>query len=95
MKKWLYILLPMLALWAACEDVIEVETPSEDPRLVVDGVIRVDTTEEFLPVAIRLTETSNFFGEIRTVDDVDDIVIIYQVFEDDIITGTGTSGFDI
>lgn len=82
MKKWLYILLPMLALWAACEDVIEVETPSEPPRLVVDGVIRVDTTEEFLPVAIRLTETSNFFGEISPVSDVENIVIILQVLED-------------
>ena len=95
MKKWLYILLPMLALWASCEDVIEVETPSEPPRLVVDGVIRVDTTQEFLPVAIRLTETSNFFGEIRTVNDVDEIVIIYQVFEDGIVTGTGTSVLEL
>jgi hypothetical protein len=82
MKKWAYILLPLLVLWAACEDVIEVETPSEPPRLVVDGVIRVDTTQEFLPVAIRLTQTSNFFGEVSPVSDVERIVIILQVLED-------------
>lgn len=82
MRKWPYILLPLLFFWAACEDVIEVSAPSEAPRLVVEGVIRVDTTLEFLPVAIRLTETSNFFGEIRPVSDVASIVIILQVLED-------------
>ncbi len=95
MKKWPYILLPLLAFWTSCEDVIEVDTPSEDPRLVVEGLIRVDTTQEFMPVAIRLTETSDFFGEIRTVDDVDEIVIIYQVFEDGMVTSSGTSVLEL
>ncbi len=90
MKKWPYILLPLLALWVSCEDVIEVETPSEDPRLVVEGVIRVDTTQEFMPVLIRLTETSNFFGEPQPVSDVESIVIIMQVLENGVPTSTGT-----
>ncbi len=90
MKKWLYILLPMLALWAACEDVIEVETPSEPPRLVVEGLIRVDTTQEFMPVVIRLTETSNFFGDPQPVSDVESILIIAQRLENGLPIETGS-----
>lgn len=78
MKKWIFIIgLGFLGL-AACEDVIEVETPSEDPRLVVEGLLRVDTTQTYIPVEIRLTQTANFFEEIQPVTDVDEIVIIYQ-----------------
>ena len=91
MKKWLYILLPMFALWAACEDVIEVETPSEPPRLVVEGLIRVDTTQEFMPVVIRLTETSNFFGDPQPVSDVESILIIAQRLENGLPIETGSS----
>ena len=91
MKKWPYILLPLLLLWAACEDVIEVETPSEPPRLVVEGIIRVDPPQEFLPVAIRLTETSNFFGDPQPVSDVESILIIAQLMENGEPSFTGTS----
>lgn len=90
MKRWYFILLPLFGLWAACEDVIEVETPTEDPRLVIEGVIRVDTTREFLPVAIRLSETSSFFGEPRPVSDVENIVIIMQFLEDGLPTSSTT-----
>lgn len=90
MKKWCYILLPLLGLWASCEDVIEVETPSEEPRLVVEGVIRVDTSQQFMPVVIRLTETSNFFGDPAPVSDVESIVIIMQFLEDGLPTATGS-----
>ncbi len=91
MKRWYYILLPLLGLWASCEDVIEVETPSEDPRLVIEGVIRVDTTQEFLPVAIRLTESSNFFDQPQPVSDVESIIIIMQFLENGLPVTSGTS----
>lgn len=91
MKKGFYILLlPLLALWTSCEDVIEVETPSEAPRLVVEGLVRVDTTQQFLGVEIRLTETSNFFGEPQPVSDVESIVIILQELVDGIPSSTGS-----
>jgi hypothetical protein len=92
MKKWMLLLWAGLGILMGCEEVIEVETPSEDPRLVVEGLLRVDVTQEFVPVQIRLTQTSNFFGEIEPVTDVDEIVIILQVLEDGLPTGgTGTS----
>ena len=46
---------------SSCEDVVEVELPTTTPKLVVDGIIRVDFNQEFVPVEIRFSETSNFF----------------------------------
>ena len=87
MKKW------MLVIWIgcfgliACEDVIEVDTPTEDPRLVVEGLLRVDTTQTYIPVEIRLTQTANFFEEIRPVTDADEVIIIYQELANGIPSG--------
>ena len=89
MKSFLSFLLPILLLIVACEEVIEVETPSEPPRLVVDGIIRVDTTAEFLPIAIKVTETSNFFEEVKPVSTIENMVIILQVLEN----GNPTTSF--
>ena len=63
MKRFFYIssLCLLAALWASCEEVIEVETPTEDPRLIVDALIRVDTTEAFTNVRIKVSETRSFF----------------------------------
>lgn len=59
-----YLIIVILTICTAatsCEDVIEVELPSEDPRLIVDGLIRVDTTEAFTMVRIKVSETRSFF----------------------------------
>ncbi|MDM9632634.1 DUF4249 family protein [Robiginitalea aurantiaca] len=93
MKKWfLYFLICAIPL-TGCEDVIEVDTPSEDPRLVVEGLLRVDTTQRWIPVEIKLTQTSNFFGTIEPVTDVDEIIIISQEIDENGLPngGTGTS----
>ncbi len=68
--KCLLCLLPI-----SCEDVIDVETFPDDPRLIVNGIVRVDLTEEFVPVEIRVTETSDFFGE-PTITQLDEAVIL-------------------
>lgn len=63
MNRFFYIssLFLLAAIWASCEEVIEVETPTEDPRLIVDALIRVDTTEAFTNVRIKVSETRSFF----------------------------------
>lgn len=87
----IFFLGTLLLLWfGSCEDVVEIETPTEEPRLIVDGLIRVDTTEQFLGVRIKISETSNFFEPIP-VTTVDNIVILYEFFEDGLIVGTGSS----
>ncbi|SFR49613.1 protein of unknown function [Robiginitalea myxolifaciens] len=92
-RRFYLLLLPLLAIaFASCEDVIEVEVPEEDPRLNVEGLIRVDTTEEFLPIEIKLSTTTPFFGEFQPVNEVEEIVIIIQVFDEEGNSqGTGTS----
>lgn len=88
MKKWLVLFgLGSLGL-LACEEVIEVETPVEDPRLVVGALLRVDTTQTYVPVEIKLTQTAGFFGEIEPVTDVDEIVIIVQELENGVPSGS-------
>ena len=58
-------IIAILAIWilASCEDVIEVETPSEPPRLIVDGIIKIDTTESFTTARIKITTSSSFFED--------------------------------
>lgn len=89
MKSFLPILLPFFLLIVACEEVIEIETPSEPARLVVDGIIRVDTTAAFLPIEIKVTETTNFFDEVKPVSNIENMVIILQVLEN----GNPTTSF--
>lgn len=91
MKKWLFL----LGIWGiglvGCEEVIDVEVPEEEPRLVVDGLLRVDTTQTFVPVEVRLTQTAGFFGEIKPVTDAEQVIIILQTFDENgQSTSTGT-----
>ena len=62
MRKYLLII-PVLFLITSCEDVVEIDTPTEPPRLFVDAVIRVDTEMEMTNVSFTVGETSNFFDE--------------------------------
>lgn len=52
-----------LLMLCACEDVIDVELPEVENRLVVGGLLRVDKDQEFVDVKVALRETSSFFDE--------------------------------
>lgn len=67
MKK--IIVLALISSVFACEDVIEVEVPSEEPRLIVDAFMRIDTTDTINPffAEVRVGTSSDFFGEVRPV----------------------------
>ncbi|MFZ9003469.1 MAG: DUF4249 family protein [Robiginitalea sp.] len=91
MRKRLFLLGIMWVALAGCEDVIEVEVPVEEPRLVVDGLLRVDTTQTYVPVEVRLTQTAGFFDEIQPVTDADQVIIILQTLDEDgLPADTGT-----
>ncbi|WP_340203244.1 DUF4249 family protein [Ascidiimonas sp. W6] len=66
MKKYLYILTASLLI-TACEDVIDVEVTSEEPRLIIDALIRVDPNEEFTKVVVKVSQTSSFFESTTPV----------------------------
>ncbi|PHN92486.1 hypothetical protein CSC80_16165 [Maribacter sp. 6B07] len=75
MKRFILIILGFI-LFISCEDVIEVELPENDTRLVVNGVIRVDENQEFLPIEIAVSESSSFFDE-NTVASLKSAIIYY------------------
>lgn len=66
MKAFLIALLS-LVFFVSCEDVIEIESPSEPPRLIVDAVIRIDTSKAITTARLRLYTSSSFFEEINEV----------------------------
>ena len=68
-------------VFLSCEDVVEIEIPQEEIRLVINGVLRVDESKEFLPVEIKVTETSAFFEENR-VAQIENAVILYGTLDE-------------
>jgi hypothetical protein len=86
MKKFIY-LLAVLVLNVACEDVIDVEIPTEEPRLVVDALIRVNIDEQFIPVEVKLSLSSDFFNN-NTPTSAESVLIQYDEYEDGVIIDT-------
>jgi len=83
-------ILCLIFLIISCEDVIEVDLPTEDPRLIVEALMRVDVNEEYIPVEVKVSTTNNFYEEIP-VTSLENIIIIYEEYEDGSIISTGTS----
>jgi len=61
MRKKL-MLLGLLVLVISCEDVIEVDVPTEEPRLIIDALIRIDVNQELSQPTIKVSLTGSFFG---------------------------------
>lgn len=73
MKK-LFFLIACLATFG-CQDVIEVDLPTEEPRLVVDALIRLeDMDSPTVLVQIKASLTSSFFKEVVPAE-LDEITI--------------------
>lgn len=90
LKRTLQIVL-LLSLFTSCEDVIELELPTDDNRLVVDGLLRVDKTQQFIDVRLTLRETSNFYEENQATQ-AESVQIHYGVLnEDNLFENSSTS----
>ena len=63
MKRVVVIILLSL-INIGCEDVIDVQVPSEEPRLIIDALVRVDESSPFVMVTVKVGLTSAFFGEV-------------------------------
>lgn len=70
MKKSLYFmsLLILFVGVSSCEDVIDVDLPTESPRLIIDALIRVDTTVATTLVTVKVSQTNSFFETIPPVN---------------------------
>jgi hypothetical protein len=73
MQKYTYIL-AILFVFISCEDVIDVELDTEPPRLNVDAIIRLDTSQNITTATIKVGLSSSFFEENQAVT-VDQISI--------------------
>ncbi|WP_420602078.1 DUF4249 family protein [Flagellimonas sp.] len=63
MKKFLSTSFLLLILFS-CEDVVQVDTPEEEPRLIVEALIRLDPAQELYRPTVKVSLTSSFFGAI-------------------------------
>lgn len=90
MKKYVAVLFSIIILYS-CEDVVEIDVPSEEPRLVIDALIRVDINEEFVPIEVKLATTSNFFGAIPAASAESVIILIEELDDNGVIIGTSSS----
>lgn len=61
-------LLTTLFLFCNCEDVVEVNTPSAEPRLIVDALIEIDTSQPVQTARVKVGLTGNFFGEVPVTE---------------------------
>jgi hypothetical protein len=74
MKSILYILLLCSLLVSACEDVIELDAPEGNKRLVVDGLL----TDQQALQTVSLTYTAPYFSGRQTPAATDALVIIKE-----------------
>ena len=82
--KLLNILLRVFALFlvlVSCEDVIEVDTPTTEQRLNVNALIRVDISQAFIPIEVKISLTNNFFEEIP-ITEAESIIILAEEFDE-------------
>ena len=79
MKKLFYILFTVCTL-LGCEDVIEVDVPVDDPRLIVDALFRIDASEAKHTVQVKTGITSGFFDELQ-VADLEEIALVNLDYE--------------
>lgn len=68
LKKSIGLAVLLLLSLGACEDVVQVDTPSEEPRLIVDAIIRVNTSQPTINVRVKVSLTGSFFGSIPLTD---------------------------
>ncbi len=91
MIRRIILLLIFMSFCYSCEDVVDIDTPTEPPRLIVNGILNVDENEQFIPVEIRVSQTDEFFGE-TAVASLESIVIITELFDEfGLVSGTGVS----
>ena len=75
MRKFV-ILIFSISFFLSCEEVIDIDVPQGDIKLVVNGIIRVDESKEFVPVEIKVTESSTFF-ENNPIANIESALILY------------------
>ncbi|QWX82583.1 DUF4249 family protein [Cellulophaga sp. HaHaR_3_176] len=72
--KNIYTLLLLTLAFISCEDVIDVDVPSEEPRLTIDALIKIAPEDEIVYIEVKAKLSSSFFDEIQPAK-LDQIII--------------------
>lgn len=67
MKQYIPFLVGFF-IFTGCEDVIEVDAPSEPSRLSVDALIRIDENQSVTTAVVNVSLTSSFFGTTEAAE---------------------------
>ncbi len=86
--KRILLLLAVITGIISCEDVIDIDPPAEQPRLVVDGLVRVNPEDPFFRLGIQVSETSAFSGKVPPTD-LKQITLGALVLQDTANPGSG------
>lgn len=92
--KLLNILSRVFALFLvliSCEDVIDVEAPTTEQRLNVNALIRVDISQAFIPIEVKVSLTNNFFEEIPITEAESIVILADEVDENGIVINSRSS----
>ena len=87
------IFLLMLLLLVSCEEVVDIDLPLQEPKLIIDALIPVDLSKTETPVSIKVSLTDGFFGTVPLTK-LENIIIIFEKIENEIITETGAIEFE-
>lgn len=88
--RFLSTILLLVAL-LSCEDVIDVEVPTEEPRLNVNALLKVDISQPFVPVEVKVSLTNNFFEEIPVTKAESIVILMEELDEDGIVVRSFSS----
>ncbi len=87
----LFVLLILTGLTLACEDVIDVELPTTQQRLNVNALIRVDVSQAFIPIEVKVSLTNNFFEEIPITEAESIVIIAEEIDENGVVIDSRSS----
>lgn len=71
-----------------CEDVVEVDLPNEEPRLIVNALIRVNPDSDLVNLRVKVSQTNSFFDEIP-VTNLEQITLAGAILVDTNNPGSG------
>ncbi len=83
----------MLPFTISCEDVIAIETPSEEPRLIIEALIKIDEDAPTTTASVTVRLSDSFFGSIPLTDLTD--ITITNLGEPEEIDPYDSNGFII
>jgi len=84
-------IITLLIMLISCEDVIDVELPTTEQRLNVNALIRVDISQAFIPIEVKVSLTNNFFEEIPITEAESIVIIAEEIDENGVVIDSRSS----